>query len=68
MKLNYPDGATPLDSNELGGLIPQHLTLQSELNEWEQLNIAQAEIWLGKKNIRDHQKILKQSFFYNFTK
>lgn len=35
MNFDYPDGATPLDSDEAGGLIPKHITLQSELNTWE---------------------------------
>lgn len=49
MKLNYPAGATPLDPDELNGLIPTHITIQSELNEWEALNILNAEKWLLTK-------------------
>ena len=35
MKFVYPEGATPLDGDELNALLPKHITLQSELNEWE---------------------------------
>lgn len=43
--LDDPPGATPLDADELANLIPQHITTQGELNEWEQLNILQGEAW-----------------------
>ena len=32
MKLKYPPGATPLDSNEIEGLIPEYISTQNELN------------------------------------
>lgn len=47
MKLTYPEGATPLDSNTINGLIP-NLTLQSELNEFEQSNIQSAIKWASR--------------------
>lgn len=46
MKFEYPLGATPLDPDEIDGLIPSHITIQSQLNEWEAANILKAEIWL----------------------
>jgi Fic-DOC domain mobile mystery protein B len=42
MKLEHPPGATPIDSDEAAGLIPSHLTLQRELNEFEEANILLA--------------------------
>lgn len=45
MKFIYPPGATPIDGDEAEALIPRHITLQSELNEWEQANILEAEKW-----------------------
>jgi Fic-DOC domain mobile mystery protein B len=45
MKFVYPEGATPLDEDERNALIPKHITLQSELNEWEQTNILEANKW-----------------------
>ncbi|WP_225673172.1 hypothetical protein [Bradyrhizobium hereditatis] len=35
----YPEGATPLDANELGGLKFKHITTREELDELEQANI-----------------------------
>ena len=29
----YPPGVTPLDHDEAGGLIPEHITTQGQLNE-----------------------------------
>jgi Fic-DOC domain mobile mystery protein B len=49
-------GATPLDPNEVDGLLPPHITTQEQLNEWEQANIARAMAWLAsarKRNILD---------------
>lgn len=41
-----PPGATGLDPEELEGLLPNHITKRSELNEWEAHNILKAEAWL----------------------
>jgi Fic-DOC domain mobile mystery protein B len=46
MKITYPEGATPLDLDEIAGLIPKHITTQGQLNEWEAANIVKAENWL----------------------
>ncbi len=51
MKFEYPVGATPLDLDEAIGLIPNHITTQSELNEWEQANILEAEMWLSTQRV-----------------
>jgi Fic-DOC domain mobile mystery protein B len=40
------DGATAIDEDERAALIPQHVTLKRELNEYEQRGIAEAETWL----------------------
>lgn len=48
MKFRYPPGATPLDPAESAGLIPK-LTTQSELNEFEATNIAEALLWLSRR-------------------
>jgi Fic-DOC domain mobile mystery protein B len=39
------DEATPLTPEEREDLIPTHITLRHELNELEQQNIAQANLW-----------------------
>jgi Fic-DOC domain mobile mystery protein B len=46
MKFEYAPCATPIDLNEAAGLIPAHLTLQRELNEYEEANILEATEWL----------------------
>ena len=51
LKIEYPLGATPLDPNELGGLIPKYITNQGELNLHERNNIVEAVEWaLGRKS------------------
>jgi len=54
----YPPVATPLDADELASLIPKHISTQSELNEWEQLNIEQGEGWAR----RQRKDILSDAF------
>ena len=44
MKMVYPPGATPLDPNEIEGLIP-NIGLQAELNAREEDNILKARRW-----------------------
>lgn len=62
MKFFYPPGATPIDGDELEALIPKHISLQAELNEWEQTNILEAEKWaFGQK----HSDILCSKFIQN---
>lgn len=40
-----PDDATPLSPEERDDLIPTHIALRRELNELEQANIVEANIW-----------------------
>jgi Fic-DOC domain mobile mystery protein B len=47
--LQYPEGATPLDPNELGGLKHKHITTQGELDQLEQANIESGLRWLGRQ-------------------
>lgn len=51
MRFEYPPGATPLEPEEAQGLLPGHITLQRELNEWEQANIAVAAAWLRRSRL-----------------
>jgi Fic-DOC domain mobile mystery protein B len=57
----YSVGATPLDPDEVEGLIPDHIETQMELNSWEQANINDAELWLRKHNFTT-SKILTIEF------
>lgn len=52
MKFEYPPGATPIDPDEAHGLIPAHLTVQRELNEYEEANILEAVDWLSGRRRR----------------
>lgn len=53
MQFTYAKGATPLELDEIHNLIPKHLTKQYQLDEWEQYNIARAEIWVRNRKIRN---------------
>lgn len=69
MQFEYPTGATPLDSNEIDGLIPPHITTQGQLNEWEAANILRAQNWLfavsnhGNFLTIEFTKLLHQKMF-----
>ncbi len=45
------EGQTPLDPDEADDLIPGHIGTRVELNEWEQANIAEAMVWLGRRQL-----------------
>jgi Fic-DOC domain mobile mystery protein B len=50
----YPAGSTPLDPNEIQGLLQSYVSTQAELNSLEQSNILEAQTWAlrqTKKNI-----------------
>lgn len=56
----YLVGATPLDPDEMSGLIPTYISTQGELNALEQENILRAERWLARR--RKTQDVLSESF------
>lgn len=45
IKLDYAEGATPLDADETEGLIPGHIATQEQLNRWEYRNVLSGEQW-----------------------
>jgi Fic-DOC domain mobile mystery protein B len=57
--MEYPEGATPLEDDELAGLIPGHIVTRGELDTWEALNIDKARRWLKRAKLRD---ILSEPF------
>lgn len=57
--IDYPPGATPLDPNEVDGLIPDYITTQAELNALERENITEATNWADG---RQHSDILTATF------
>lgn len=62
---DYPDGATPLDPNEIDGLLLSHITTRTELDVWEQSNIMEAEAWAFE---RKHKDILTEKFIRRLHK
>jgi Fic-DOC domain mobile mystery protein B len=57
--LDYPPGATPLDPDEMAGLIPEHVRTQAELDEWEQANIIDGLRWARRQRRRE---LLEETF------
>jgi len=51
--LDYPDGATPLDPEEMGGLRFKHVATRSELDQLEQANIQKGMAWLKRQKNPD---------------
>ncbi len=47
--LSFEEGATPLMPEEMDGLVPTHITLKRELNELEQANILDADLWAFRR-------------------
>ncbi|MFT5208223.1 MAG: Fic-DOC domain mobile mystery protein B [Candidatus Omnitrophota bacterium] len=63
--LNDDSHATPLDLNELKGLVPTHITNRGELNRLENDNILEAEAWAA--NTRN-ERIIDQGFVMKLHK
>ena len=53
MEFQYAPGATPLNPDEAEGLVPLHITTQSDLNAWEQANIALGDRWAARQKKRE---------------
>lgn len=49
----HAPGATPLDPDEVRGLIPRHIRTQAELNQWEQANVLAGSAWAMLSRERD---------------
>jgi Fic-DOC domain mobile mystery protein B len=59
IEFENPLGATPLDANEIEGLLLTHITTRAELDRWEQDNINEALAWVERHKFTD---ILNESF------
>jgi len=55
----HVSGATPMDPDEIDGLIPQHITMKRELDEYEQANILSAQEWADRRIRKD---VLNEKF------
>ena len=51
--MDYSEGTTPLDPDELGGLKFKHIETREQLDQMEQVNIQQGLIWLDKQKNAD---------------
>jgi Fic-DOC domain mobile mystery protein B len=51
--MNYPDGATPLEPDELEGLKFGHVATRGELDHLEQANIEEGLIWVNRRRQGD---------------
>ncbi|MFA5040905.1 MAG: hypothetical protein WC464_04645, partial [Bdellovibrionales bacterium] len=56
--------STPLTPDERKGLIPTHITVRRELNELEQKNILEADMWVFQRK----RKILDERFLCRLHK
>lgn len=51
--MTHPEGATPLDQNELEGLRLPHISTQPQLNAVEQANVEDGLAWLARQKSPD---------------
>ena len=57
--MDNPDGATPLDPDELEGLKFKHVSTRSELDQLEQAAITEGMTWLSNQKNPD---VLSEAF------
>ena len=62
---DMPEGATPLDLDEIQGLLIDTITTQGELNFAEQQSLIESSKWIFETN---HKNILTDQFFKNLHK
>ena len=67
LELDYIDGQTPIDEDEIEGLIISSIATRGELDEFEQQNIEQAVQWTLMRNFRQ-QEIFSEKFLTNVHK
>ncbi len=57
-----PEGATPLDPDEIEGLIYTHIETRDQLNALENANIADCLVWLSSQSTFSLEEILSLDF------
>jgi Fic-DOC domain mobile mystery protein B len=67
LDLEYVDGQTPLDENEIQGLKILSITTKGELDEMEQNNIEEAQLWLLGRKL-NYTQILTSEFITSLHK
>jgi len=65
MHFEDPEGATPIDVEELKGLKLTHISSRKELDRWELENVLEAKAWVDKRKPRD---ILNEAFMKTLHK
>jgi len=63
--MDYPDGATPLDPDELTGLKFSHIQTRAELDQMEQVNIQDGLRWLARQK---EPEVLSDTFLRQLHK
>ena len=63
--MDYPEGATPLDPDELEGLNFKHVTTRGELDHLEQANIQMGIVWMKASHRKD---LLSESYICELHK
>ena len=66
MKMEYLDGETPLDPDEMEGLKYPHIQTRGELNQLEQHNIQEGYKWLARQ--RKHKDLFTEAFILDLHK
>ena len=57
-----PEGATPLEPDEIEGLVHTHIETRDELNALESANIADCLVWLSSQSTLSLEEILSLDF------
>jgi len=63
--VDYPEGATPLDPDELDGLKFKHVSTRGELDQLEQAGITEGLKWLDKQK---NPEVLSEAFVLELHK
>lgn len=61
LKIDYISGQTPLDDEELQGLLDKHVFTRQDLDEVEHENVNKASLWLGRSRI-SQERLLSEKF------
>lgn len=61
LDFDFKEGQTPLDEDEMEGLLIKTINTRGELDEFEQLNIEKGMLWTMKRKFKA-EKILSESF------
>lgn len=64
--MDYPDGATPLDTDEMEGLKYPHIETRVELDQLEQQNIQEGYNWLKRQ--RKFKDFISEAFVIELHK